>query len=274
MILRNLAKKMSSRKALSYIGASKNMLYYKEVSKKNAISFDKMIAKHVEQISMERPAYGTRRLAAAISRNLKKPVNRKQIQRICRKTGMISPNTTKKAALHGSKKVVVNRPYEVWEMDITYIPGGSSWAYCYTVLDVFTREWVGYALSTSATAEVAVESLLDALNRHGDADPEKLTIRTDHGNQYTSKRFASAIKSLNLKHEYIWYKTPQQNGHLESFHGKLKMEYVWPADPESFQEAEEIILGAFVDYNTRRLHSSIGYVPPAEFAAQWREQNK
>ena len=46
-----------------------------------------------------------------------------------------------------------------------------------------------------------------------------------------------------------------------------------PSDPESFQEAEEIVLGAFVDYNENRLHSSIGYMPPAEFAAKWREAN-
>ena len=159
-------------------------------------------------------------------------------------------------------------------MDITYIPAGESWAYCHTVLDVFPREWVGYVLSTNAAADGAVEALLDALHRHPAADKAKMRIRTDHGSQYTSRRFNSAIKSLGLEHEYIWYKTPQQNGHLESFHGKLKLEYVWPSDPESFQEVEKIILGAFVDYNTRRLHSALGYVPPAEFAAKWREENK
>ena len=275
MMLRRLADRMSSRKALSYIGASKNMLYYKGSGKKRSAPLDSTVAKHVRRIGAERTACGTRRLATAASREIGRPVNRKQVQRICRKTGMIAPVTAKKEEVkHGSRKVKTTRPYEVWEMDITYIPTGSSWAYCYTVLDVFTREWVGYALSTSATADVAVESLLDALHRHGGADPAGLTIRTDHGSQYTSKRFSSAIRSLGLRHEYIWYKTPQQNGHLESFHGKLKMEYVWPSDPESFQDAEEIILGAFVDYNTKRLHSSIGYMPPAEFAARWRVKHK
>ena len=131
-----------------------------------------------------------------------------------------------------------------------------------------------YTLSTTATAPAAVEALLDALHRHPGSDPAGLTIRSDHGSQYTSKAFNAAIKTPGLKHQYIWYKTPQQNGHLESFHGKLKFEYVWPADPESFQEAEEIILGAFIDYSKRRLHSSTGYMPPAEFAAKWRKANK
>ena len=142
------------------------------------------------------------------------------------------------------------------------------------MLDVFTRQWVGYALSTSATTIVAIEALLDALHRHPGADPTKLTIRSDHGSQYTSKEFNSTIKELKLTHDFIWYKTPQQNGHLESFHGKLKFEYVWPADLESFVEAEEVIRGAFTDYNENRLHSAIGYMPPDEFAAKWREANK
>lgn len=275
MILRSLAKKMSSRKALSYVGASYNMPYYKGVSKKRQAPVDQKIARMVREIGTERPAYGTRRLAAAVSRRAGTRVNRKQVQRICRKTGRIAPFTTKKeAARHGSRKAGASRPYEIWEADITYIPAGASWAYCYTVLDVFTREWVGYALSTTATAPVAVEALPDALHRHPGADPAGLTIRTDHGSQYASKAFNTAITTLGLKHEYTWYKTPQQNGHLESFHGKLKFEYVWPADPESFQEAEEIILVAFIDYNKRRLHSATGYMPPAEFADKWREANK
>lgn len=58
------------------------------------------------------------------------------------------------------------------------------------------------------------------------------------------------------------------NEHLESFHGRLKFEYVWPADPESFQGDKKVTLSALVDYNTRRLCSSILYMPPAEFAAK------
>ena len=274
MMLLSLAERMSTRKALSYVGASKNMLFYNGTSKKRRPSPDGGVADAVKKIAAGRPAYGTRRLAAAASREVGRPVNRKQVQRICRESGLIAPVTTKKEAVrHGSRKVLATRPYETWEADITYIPAGESWAYCYTMLDVFTREWVGYALSTTAVAAAAVEALLDALHRHPGADPANLVIRTDHGSQYTSREFNAAIKALGLAHEYIWYKTPQQNGHLESFHGKLKFEYVWPSDPESFQEAEEIVLGAFADYNENRLHSSIGYMPPAEFASKWREAN-
>ena len=275
MILRSLAKRMSSRKALSYIGGSYNMPYHSEAAGKRRAPPDRRVTRLVKKISTERPAYGTRRLAAAVSRGIGKPVSRKKIQRICRETGPVAPFATKKEAVrHGSRKVETSRPYEVWEVDITYIPAGESWAYCHAVLDVFTREWAGYAPGTTAAAAAAVEALLDATHGHPGADPAGLTIRSDHGSQYTSREFNAAIRTPGPRHEYVRYKTPQQNGHLESFHGRLKFEYVWPSDPESFQEAEEIVPGAFVDYNERRLHSSIGYVPPAEFAAKWREANK
>ncbi|MCE2498140.1 MAG: transposase [Nitrosopumilaceae archaeon] len=75
---------------MSYVGASKNMLYYENVPRKKQTALDGRVARMVKEIGAERPAYGTRRLAAAVSRKIKKPVNRKQVQRICRKTGLIA----------------------------------------------------------------------------------------------------------------------------------------------------------------------------------------
>ena len=110
MILTKLAQRMSSRKALSYIGASYNMLYYKESGRKRNARRDDSIAGHVRRASVARPAYGTRRLAAAIAKETRKPVNRKRVQRICRDIGTILPYTTKKDAItHGSRRVLAAR---------------------------------------------------------------------------------------------------------------------------------------------------------------------
>lgn len=87
MILQCLAQQMSSRKALSYVGASKNMLYYRQVSKKRHRTLDDTIAPLIKILATARPAYGTRRLAAMASRELKRPINRKHVQRICREMG-------------------------------------------------------------------------------------------------------------------------------------------------------------------------------------------
>ncbi len=67
----------------------------------------------------------------------------------------------------------------------------------------------GYALSTDTVTAGVVKALVDALRRHPATDMIKLRIQTDHGSQYVGKEFNSTVKSLDLKHEYIWYKMSQ-----------------------------------------------------------------
>ncbi len=61
-----------------------------------------------------------------------------------------------------------------------------------------------------------------------DPDCSMLTLRTDNGSQYTSRMFRESLKRLGIRHELIAYRTPEQNGHIESFHGSIKREYLWP----------------------------------------------
>jgi transposase InsO family protein len=95
-----------------------------------------------------------------------------------------------------------------------------------------------------------------------------LTLRVDNGSQYTSHEFRSSMTALGIALEYIYVNTPEQNGHIESFHKTLKKEYVWPREFADMQEAKEVMLAAFEDYNHRRIHSALGHLTPSEFAVQ------
>jgi len=77
------------------------------------------------------------------------------------------------------------------------------------------------------------------------------------------------MQIFGLRLEHIMYRTPEQNGAIESFHRTLKKEYIWPCAFESFQEAERAIDEAFIDYNEQRIHSSLGYLTPSEFLELW-----
>ncbi|MDG7036563.1 MAG: transposase [Nitrososphaerota archaeon] len=77
-------------------------------------------------------------------------------------------------------------------------------------------------------------------------------LRVDNGPQYASNTFRRSAKALVAKLEFIAYRTPEQNGNIESFHGRFKREYVWPQDLNTFQEANTAIADAFIDYNSRR----------------------
>ena len=134
------------------------------------------------------------------------------------------------------------------------------------MFDIFTREWVGYyCFDLSAVKENAIIAIENALVTHNDIVPENLlVIRTDNGSQYTSKAFRKSLSVLlGLKLEHIYYNTPEQNGHIESFHHKtLKKEYIWSNDFQNYQEAESAIKDAFTDYNKNRIHSALGYLTP------------
>ena len=141
------------------------------------------------------------------------------------------------------------------------------------MVDCFTRRWLSYAFDVGAARSVAIDSLTNAV-AVGKPDCARLRIRTDNGNQYASRDFRRAVSALGIRHEFIWKNTPEQNGHIESFHGTLKREYIWPHEFANYQEAEKALAEAFEDYNNERIHSSIGYRIPAEFAAQWEMKNK
>ena len=269
--------KMSLTRALKYCGVSRQAYYYKKRPVKRDI--DMAVAKAVTRISSERPTYGTRMLAYTASYEMQRRVNRKKVVRICNIMDIKGPKMTKKQAIRAAKarkpQFFPTAPYQLLETDITYIYCGiDGWCYCFNVFDVFTRRWLGYVFSTSAKASSAVQSVTEVV---AEIPPERVKgarIRCDNGSQYRSGEFRAAMKVLDLAVEYIWVSTPQQNGHIESFHNTLKRDYVRPHDFESFQDAEVHLAYAFKDYNANRVHSSIGWVPPDEFFRLWERNNR
>jgi transposase InsO family protein len=271
---------MSIRKTLTYSGCSKNMYYNNNNSRKNNYRnhiASSSIEENIQQISLQRPTYGTRRMAAMLTRILGRPVNRKRVQRIFRKMGYITPSRSKKEIIRSKVSTIkADRPNQVWEADLTYVHCGiDGWGYLFNVFDVFTREWVGYCFDLSAVKENAIISVENALVTHKDIVPQQdLVIRTDNGSQYTSKAFRKSLSVLGLKLEHIYYNTPEQNGHIESFHKTLKKEYIWPNDFQNYQEAESAIRDAFLDYNQNRIHSALRYLTPYEFISKWKMQQE
>jgi putative transposase len=283
-IVNNNTTRISIRKALKYSGCSKNMYYrnkdhrYDIATAATAIVTPSTttIEQEIQQISMTRPTYGTRRMAAMLTRVLGIPVNRKRVQRIFRKMGYITPSRRKKEILRSKvPNVKADRPNQVWEADLTYIHCGiDGWGYLFNVFDVFTREWVGYCFDLSAVKENAIISIENALVTHKDIVPENLVIRTDNGSQYTSKAFRKSLSVFGLKLEHIYYNTPEQNGHIESFHKTLKKEYIWSNDFQNYQESESAIRDAFTDYNQNRIHSALRYLTPYEFISKCKLQQR
>ena len=226
---REVSRGMSLNKALRYCGMSKRAWHC--VKKPRDVAVDANVTDRVRGIASRRPTYGTRRMAAQVARETGVPTNRKKIQRIYRKIGWNEPRKGKKAIIRASRRGRLKpaAPNHLWETDITYIHCGvGGWRYCFNVLYVFTREWLAYIFDTTATAHTAIQSVLKAASSAGEIP--NLRLRTDNGPQYGGREFKKAMQAPGIRHEFIWKHTPEQNGHVESFHGTPKNECVWPHD--------------------------------------------
>ncbi len=270
-----LDDRMSLRKALHHAGCSRKMYYYRR--KDRNVRLDPAVLDAAKRITLERPFYGTRRMAVMLSRELGRPVNRKQVQRVFRALNWIEPARKKADIIRSKGKTVkASRPYELWEADMSYVWCGiDGWCYLFNVMDVFSREWIAYAFDTSAVKENAIQSVVNAMASHRDRfNVSELSLRVDNGPQYKSNAFRESMKIMEIRTEFIFRNTPEQNGHIESFHKTLKREYIWVNDFQNYQEAEIAVSNAFIDYNRNRIHSALGYKTPYEFLSEWEMMNK
>jgi putative transposase len=267
--------KLSTRRALRYSGLSSCTYYYKKTERFRR-PIDGSVLEAVKRVALERPSFGTRRMAAMLSRELQTPVNRKRIRRIFHALNWSYPSMKKREIIRSSAKLLKpEAPNQLWEADMTYIwCGRDRWCYLFNVLDVFSRVWLGYAFDTRAGRENAIMSVNNSLAAHREIRTNDLTLRVDNGSQYRSREFIESMKALGIKLEFIFVNTPEQNGHIESFQKTIKREYIWANDFKDYQEAELAIAEAFKDYNQKRPHSSLDYKTPCEFLSDWEMLNQ
>jgi len=141
-------------------------------------------------------------------------------------------------------------------------------------MDAFSRKVVGWALADHLQASLPLEALDKAIASHG-GSLKDLIHHSDRGVQYACRDYALRLNQIGAHASMSRPGTPQDNAKAESFMHTLKAEEVDGKAYQSLEDAESRI-GAFIDdvYNSRRLHSSIGYKPPIEFEDEFRQAQK
>jgi transposase InsO family protein len=232
----------------------------------------------LEQEAGRYPKYGSRRLTRQLRRApYHYCVNRKRIQRIMRQKGLLRPQKQAQCRTTNSQHpfprypnlvmdLKVDHPEQVWVCDITYIRLGKGFVYLAVIMDVFTRTIRGWNLSRSLDTELTLTALRRALNR---CIPE--IHHSDQGVQYAAQAYTDLLKHYEVQISMAAQGKPEENGYAERLLRTIKEEEVDLSEYSDFADAYRQI-GRFLEdvYNTKRIHSALGYLTPMEFEAAWR----
>lgn len=221
-----------------------------------------------------RHTYGSPRVHAEL-RTLGTRCGRKRVERLMRKSGLQGcmrgrRRGTTRPGKRSAAEDLVKRKFaaaevdKVWVADITYVATAEGYLYLAFILDVHSRRIVGWAMEEHLRTELVVDALRMAVWRRKPAPG--LVHHSDQGVQYTSLSFSERLREVGINPSMGRTGSALDNAMAESFVSTLKAELVSKLEFPSRQAAKTAIfeyLETF--YNTRRLHSSLGYMSPADF---------
>lgn len=177
---------------------------------------------------------------------------------VLEKEGLLRKWNEKKS-LKGSGFYQPLKPHEHWHIDVSYLNICSTFYYFIGVLDGCSRSIVHWDIRTSMTEDDIALVLQKAKEKYPNATPR---IISDNGPQFIAKDFKEFIRISGMTHVRTSPYYPQSNGKLERYHRTMKHECIRPKSPVSLEDAKRIVRNFIEYYNTKRLHSALGYVTP------------
>jgi putative transposase len=237
---------------------------------------DVVVRDRIQHIALEMPSYGYRRITAQLHRE-HIYVNHKRVLRLMRGDNLLCLRT--KPFVHTTDSdhgfpiyanlvpaLEVAGLNHLWIADITYVRLRGEFIYLAVILDAFSRRCIGWCLERHLQTELTLAALRMALASR--AVQPGLVHHSDRGVQYAAHAYTDLLTAHGIQISMSRRGNPYDNAQAESFMKTLKYEEVHINDYETLEEARASI-GYFLErvYNHKRLHSALGYCPPAEFEA-------
>ena len=232
-----------------------------------------------------RGRYGRRRMTREVRAAADQPINEKRVGRLMREHDLQSRQrrrfrvvTTDSKHAHPVAPNVLARdfaataPNQKWLADITYVPTAEGWLYLALVLDLYSRKFVGWAMSESMPQELTLAALQMALGWRD--PPAGLTHHSDRGAQYAAGDYRKVLAARGITVSMSRKANYWNNAPMESFNATVKVECVHGVHFKTRAEAARALIEYFGYYNTERIHSSLGYLTPSEFERRWRAENE
>jgi len=225
--------------------------------------------------------YGVPRMVAELARR-GRATNHKRVERLMRAHGLVgvhkAPKVRTTIAAEDSaplpdlvgRRFAPTAPDVAWCGDITYIATGEGWLYLASVLDLGSRRLLGYSMAGHMRTELVADALVMAAGARGGATTG-IIFHGDRGSQYMSGDFRALVKELHMVQSVGRTGVCWDNSVAESFWSSLKREVVHRYRFATRAQARRAIFAWINTYNHRRLHSSLGYVPPTEWERHYRQ---
>jgi len=259
------------------LAVTRSSFYYQPI-----VTDETELREAINQLAAQFPTYGSRRMSAQLRRApFQLQVNRKRVQRVfqelslsCRVKRRTCQTTNSRHSFPRYPNLVreleIISPNQVWVSDITYIRLREEFIYLAIIMDIYTRVIRGWQLSYGLGVELTLGALSQALTK---GVPQ--IHHSDQGLQYAATDYTDLLQQAGVRISMAEVGQSAQNGYAERVIRTIKEEEVYLNEYRGLEDARRQI-GRFIDevYLSKRIHSSLGYLTPAEFEAQWREQQK
>jgi transposase InsO family protein len=235
----------------------------------------------IQKIAVEWPAYGRPRMTKEL-RERGWTVNPKRVHRLMREEHLLcvrrrkfvvttDSNHTRKVYPNLARDIVPAAINQLWRADITYIRLRDEFVFLAVILDAYSRRVIGWALDRTMEDSLTLTALRMALSRRsipGNGAEPGLVHHSDRGSQYASNDYTDLLKANGIEISMSRKGNPWDNAACESFMKTLKYEEVLRNEYRDLADARASIR-EFLEkiYNRKRLHSALGYMPPARFEA-------
>jgi putative transposase len=230
---------------------------------------ERALVKRMLELVRQRPRFGYRRIAALLRKEFWR-ASATRIYRLWRREGLKVPQKKRKRRRLGKSENGCHRRRAehkdhvwCWDFVFDHATSGSTLKWL-SIVDEHTRECLALKVDRSITSEDVIDTLAELFAMRG----VPRAIRSDNGPEFIARAIQRWLRQVEVETLYIAPGSPWENGYAESFHSRLRDEFLALEVFENLAAARKLTAAWRDDYNHYRPHSSLGYVAPSEFAAR------